>query len=56
MIQSSLAKNNEVFTLIASEAKRLSHTISQNLDQNSKKNWRSVENDFGASQEQVRGL
>jgi hypothetical protein len=57
MIQSSLAKNNEVITTGWSEdQKKLSQSIRQNLDQNSKKIDALMKTASDASQEQVRGF
>jgi hypothetical protein len=57
MIQSSLASNNEVITTSWTEdQKRLSQSIKQNLDQNSKKIDALMTNASTASQEQVRGF
>jgi hypothetical protein len=57
MIQSSLAKNNEVISSSWSEdQKRLSLSIRQNLDQNSKKIDALMKTTSDASQEQVRGF
>ncbi|MFM9836741.1 MAG: anti-sigma factor family protein [Cyclobacteriaceae bacterium] len=57
MIQLSLANNNEVVTSSWSEdQKRLSQSIKQNLDQNSKKIDALMKGAADASQEQVRGF
>ncbi len=57
MIQSSLASNNEVITTSWTEdQKRLSQSIRQNLDQNSKKIDALMKGSADASQEQVRGF
>ncbi len=57
MIQTSLASNNEVITSSWTEdQKRLSQSIKQNLDQNSKKIDALMTNASTASQEQVRGF
>ena len=57
MIQSSLAKNNEVITTSWTEdQKRLGQSIRQNLDQNSKKIDALMKTASDASQEQVRGF
>jgi hypothetical protein len=57
MIQSSLANNNEVITSSWTEdQKRLSQSIRQNLDQNSKKIDALMKGASEASQEQVRGF
>ena len=57
MIQSSLAKNNEVITNSWTEdQKRLGQSIRQNLDQNSKKIDALMKTASDASQEQVRGF
>jgi hypothetical protein len=57
MIQSSLASNNEVITSSWTEdQKRLSQSIRQNLDQNSKKIDALMKGSADASQEQVRGF
>jgi hypothetical protein len=57
MIQSSLAKNNEVITTGWSEdQKKLGQSIRQNLDQNSKKIDALMKTAADASQEQVRGF
>jgi hypothetical protein len=57
MIQTSLASNNEVITTSWTEdQKRLSQSIKQNLDQNSKKIDALMTNASTASQEQVRGF
>lgn len=57
MIQSSLASNNEVITSSWTEdQKRLSQSIRQNLDQNSKKIDALMKGASDASQEQVRGF
>lgn len=57
MIQSSLAKNNEVITTHWTEdQKRLSQSISYNLAQNSKKIDALMKTASDASQEQVRGF
>ena len=57
MIQSSLAKNNEVITTHWTEdQKRLSQSISYNLTQNSKKIDALMKTASDASQEQVRGF
>ncbi len=57
MIQSSLAKNNEVITTGWTEdQKRLSQSIQQNLAQNSKKIDALMKTASDASQEQVRGF
>ncbi|MCE2996632.1 MAG: hypothetical protein ACK5RG_17240 [Cyclobacteriaceae bacterium] len=57
MIQSSLAKNNEVITAGWTEdQKRLSQSIRKNLDQNSRKIDELMKTASDASQEQVRGF
>lgn len=57
MIQTSLASNNEVITSNWTEdQKRLSQSIRQNLDQNSKKIDALMKGASDASQEQVRGF
>ena len=57
MIQSSLAKNNEVITTHWTEdQQRLSRAISHNLAQNSKKIDALMKTASDASQEQVRGF
>ena len=57
MIQTSLASNNEVITSSWTEdQKRLSQSIRQNLDQNSKRIDALMKGASDASQEQVRGF
>jgi hypothetical protein len=57
MIQSSLAKNNEVITANWTEdQKRLGQSIRKNLDQNSRKIDALMKTASDASQEQVRGF
>lgn len=57
MIQSSLAKNNEVITTHWTEdQKQLSQSISKNLDQNSKKIDALMKTASDASRDQVRGF
>ncbi len=57
MIQSSLASNNEVITSSWSEdQKKLSQSIQQNLEKNSKKIDALMKGASDASQEQVRGF
>jgi hypothetical protein len=57
MIQTSLASNNEVITSSWTEdQKKLSQSIRQNLDQNSKKIDALMKGASDASQEQVRGF
>jgi len=57
MIQSSLAKNNEVIAANWTEdQKRLSQSIRKNLDQNSRKIDELMKTASDASQEQVRGF
>jgi len=57
MIQSSLAKNNEVITTrFTEDQKQLSQSISKNLDQNSKKIDALMKTASDASRDQVRGF